>query len=252
MGGAGSIEADAGRTGLNFGHLTQSTLSNSINSINLIQPITSGTSKTMYTPSFNNFSDRNEIVAFMHRYSFGTMVTTVEGLPVATHLPFLVIEEDGKLFIRSHFAKANPQWKAIQENISLVIFSEPHAYISPANYNTEKNVPTWNYIAVHAYGKAQLLESVELKTALLKHTIQTFESGYLQQWDSLPDDYKLKMMNGIVAFEIEVNDLQAKKKLSQNRTETEQQNIIHYLENSSDTNEKEIAVYMKELKENKG
>ena len=206
----------------------------------------------MYIPSFNAFSDKSEIIAFMQRYSFGTIVTTIDGLPAATHLPFLVKVEDDKLLIRSHFAKANPQWKAITESTSLLIFSEPHAYISPANYETEKNVPTWNYIAVHAYGKARLLESVEDKAELLKHTIQTFEAGYLQQWDSLPEDYKLKMMNGIVAFEIEVNDLQAKKKLSQNRTELEQQNIIHTLEKSSDTNEKEIAVYMKELKENKG
>ena len=188
----------------------------------------------------------------MQRYSFGTIVTTVDGLLLATHLPFLVNFEDDKLLIRSHFAKANPQWKAITESTSLLIFSEPHAYISPANYETEKNVPTWNYIAVHAYGKAQLLESVEDKAELLKHTIQTFEAGYLQQWDSLPEDYKLKMMNGIVAFEIEINDLQAKKKLSQNRTELEQQNIIHTLEKSPDTIEKDIAVYMKELKENKG
>ena len=201
----------------------------------------------MYIPSFNTFPDRSEIIAFMQRYSFGTIVTTVDGLPLATHLPFLVKVEDDKLLIRSHFAKANPQWKAITESTSLLIFSEPHAYISPANYETEKNVPTWNYIAVHAYGKAQLLESVEAKAELLKHTIQTFEAGYLQQWDALPEEYKLKMMNGIVAFEIEVNDLQAKKKLSQNRTELEQQNIIHTLEKSNDTNEKEIAVFMKEF-----
>ncbi len=206
----------------------------------------------MYIPSFNAFSDKSDIIAFMQRYSFGTIVTTVDGLLLATHLPFLVNFEDDKLLIRSHFAKANPQWKAITESTSLLIFSEPHAYISPANYETEKNVPTWNYIAVHAYGKAQLLESVEDKAELLKHTIQTFEAGYLQQWDSLPEDYKLKMMNGIVAFEIEINDLQAKKKLSQNRTELEQQNIIHTLEKSPDTIEKDIAVYMKELKENKG
>ncbi len=203
----------------------------------------------MYIPSFNTFPERSEIIAFMLRYSFGTIVTSIAELPVATHLPFLIIEEHGKLFIRSHFAKANAQWKAIIENTSLVIFSEPHAYISPANYETEKNVPTWNYLAVHAYGKAQLLESAEDKAELLKHTIQTFEAGYLHQWDALPEDYKLKMMNGIVAFEIEVMDLQAKKKLSQNRTEQEQQNIIHTLEKSSDTNEKEIAAYMKDTKE---
>jgi transcriptional regulator len=172
----------------------------------------------------------------------------VDGLPVATHLPFLVRQEDDKLILRSHFAKANPQGKQVFDKTSLVIFTEPHAYISPSNYETETVVPTWNYIAVHAYGKAILLESVEEKADLLKHTIETFEAGYYQQWQRLPDDYKSRMMNGIVAFEIEVNDLQAKKKLSQNRSEIEKENIIHSLEQSADSNEQEIAAYMKKLK----
>src|SRR6185312_14593223 len=102
----------------------------------------------MYIPSFNNLTDRAEIIAFMQRYSFATIITTIDGLPVATHLPFLVKEDDGKVILQAHFAKANPQWKAITESTSLVIFTEPHAYISPTNYETEKVVPTWNYLAV--------------------------------------------------------------------------------------------------------
>lgn len=202
----------------------------------------------MYTPSFNKFPDGQQVVAFMQRYSFAAIVTTIDGLPVATHLPFLVKEEDGKVILQSHFARANPQWKAITENNSLVIFTEPHAYISPNNYETEKNVPTWNYIAVHAYGKAKLLESVDEKAELLKHTINTFEADYFKQWQGLPEDYKLKMMNGITAFEIEVTDLQAKKKLSQNRSDKEIENIIHSLEKSDDTTVRQTAEYMKDLK----
>lgn len=202
----------------------------------------------MYIPSFNSFTDRRDIIAFMQRYSFASIVTVVDGKPVATHLPFLVKEENDKLILQSHFAKANPQAKSITESNSLVIFTEPHAYISPSNYETEKVVPTWNYIAVHAYGQATFLESPEQKTELLKHTINTFEAAYFKQWQGLPEEYRSRMMNGIVAFEIEVTDLQAKKKLSQNRTEVEKDNIIQSLENSSDTNEREIAAYMKQLK----
>src|ERR1700754_1430681 len=175
----------------------------------------------MYIPHFNTFTDGQEIMAFMQRYSFATIVTAVNGVPEATHLPFLVKQENDKVILLSHFAKANPQAAQVVDNISLVIFTEPHAYISPSNYEKETNVPTWNYIAVHAYGKARLLDNVDSKAELLKHTIETFEAGYLQQWDKLPDDYKLKMMNGITAFEIEVTDLQAKQKLSQNRSEVE-------------------------------
>ena len=201
----------------------------------------------MYTPSFNSFTDRQEIVTFMKRYSFATIVTQIDGLPVATHLPFLVKEEDDKIILQSHFAKANPQWSEIEGNTSLIIFTEPHAYISPNNYEKVENVPTWNYIAVHAYGKAHILDSVEQKTELLKHTINSFESAYLQQWEGLPEQYRVKMMNGIVAFEIEVADLQAKKKLSQNRSELERENIINSLGKSPDTNEREIAAYMNKL-----
>lgn len=202
----------------------------------------------MYIPAFNRFEERSEIIAFMQRYSFAIIVTVIDDKPVATHLPFLVKEENDKLTLRSHFAKANPQANQVFDKTSLVIFTEPHAYISPSNYEKETNVPTWNYIAVHAYGKATPLQSIEQRAELLKHTVETFEVNYLKQWSNLPEDYKLKMMNGIVAFEIEVTDLQAKKKLSQNRSEIEQQNVIHSLENSSDTNQQEIAEYMKKLK----
>jgi len=184
----------------------------------------------------------------MQRYSFAAIVTTIDEAPYATHLPFLVKEENNKVILQAHFAKANPQWKEITAKTSLVIFTEPHAYISPSNYETEKVVPTWNYIAVHAYGQATILEDVDQKAELLKHTIEAFEPSYYQQWQSLPGEYRSRMIDGIVAFEIEVTDLQAKKKLSQNRTETEKENIIHSLEKSADTNEREIAEYMKKLR----
>jgi transcriptional regulator len=202
----------------------------------------------MYIPAFNSFTDRQEIIAFMQRYSFATIVTMMDDLPVATHLPFLVKEENDKLILHSHFAKANPQANQVFGKTSLVIFTEPHAYITPRLYEKEESVPTWNYIAVHAYGKARILENEDQKAELLKHTIEQYDTGYLEQYQKLPADFKSKMMNGIVAFEIEVTDLQAKKKLSQNRSEIEQQNVIHSLENSPDTNEREIAEYMKKLK----
>jgi len=202
----------------------------------------------MYTPAFNKLTDRHEAISFMQRYSFATIVTVKDGVPSATHLPFLVREQDDKIILSSHFAKVNPQAKEIVDCIPLVIFTEPHAYISPKNYETEKNVPTWNYIAVHAYGKATLIESPEEKAALLEHTINTYEAGYLQQWNGLPQDYKLNMMKGITGFEIVVDDLQGKQKLSQNRSAVERENIIADLAGSEDTVVKEIAEYMKKIK----
>jgi transcriptional regulator len=201
----------------------------------------------MYIPSFNLLTDKQEAISFMQKYSFATIVTAVNGVPEATHLPFLVKQENDKVYLLSHFAKANPQSAQIIDKISLVIFTEPHAYISPKNYEKEENVPTWNYIAIHAYGKAVIMEEESKKAELLQHTINFYDAGYLQQWNTLSDHYKSKMMKGIVAFEIEVTDLQGKQKLSQNRTEQERENIISSLSQSIDTNEKEIAAYMSKL-----
>ncbi|HEY4197178.1 MAG TPA: FMN-binding negative transcriptional regulator [Mucilaginibacter sp.] len=202
----------------------------------------------MYIPSFNLLTDKQEAISFMQKYSFATIITAINEIPEATHLPFLVRQENDKIFVLSHFAKANPQSAQIIYKTSLVIFTEPHAYISPRNYEKEESVPTWNYIAVHAYGKAIIIEEESKKAALLKHTIEFYDASYMQQWDKLSDHFKSKMMNGIVAFEIEVTDLQGKQKLSQNRTEQERENIISSLSKSTDTNEKEIAAYMEKLK----
>jgi transcriptional regulator len=202
----------------------------------------------MYTPKYFQLTDHQEAITFMQKYSFATIVTMLNGVPEATHLPFLVEQRDEELVLVSHFAKANPQALAVFNETSLVIFTEPHAYISPANYEKEQNVPTWNYLSVHAYGKATLIDDKAQVADLLEKMISFYEADYKNQWDKLPDDYKFKMMNGITAFEIVVTDLQAKKKLSQNRTEIERENIITSLSNSPDKNEREIAAYMSSLK----
>ena len=199
----------------------------------------------MYIPSFNKFEDAHEIVDFMQRYSFAAIITVKDNVPTATHLPFIIEHRDGQIILKSHFAKINPQANEIGDNRALVIFNEPHAYISPKHYEKELNVPTWNYLAVHAYGSSVLIDD---KAELLKQTIETFEADYLKQWDKLPETYKDNMMKGIVAFEVIVDDLQAKKKLSQNKTEKERENIIDDLSNSHNTTETELANYMIALK----
>ncbi len=200
----------------------------------------------MYIPKANQFTDKDEIIEFMKRFSFATIITATDNLPIATHLPFLISEENEHIILTSHFARANPQWKDIEINKVLVIFSEPHAYISPKHYDNERNVPTWNYVSVHAYGQGKIISDTDKVIELLERTINNYEAAYKQQWDSFPVDYKLNLSAGIVAFDIIVTDLQAKKKLSQNRSANEQQKIIHSLTNSEDTNEQLIAFYMKQ------
>ncbi|WP_202111254.1 FMN-binding negative transcriptional regulator [Sphingobacteruim zhuxiongii] len=130
----------------------------------------------MYIPTTNIATDKAEIVDFMKRFSFATIITSKDNLPTATHLPFVVSHNGENIMLTSHFAKANDQWKDIEENPVLVIFSEPHAYISTNNYDKELNVPTWNYIAVHAYGKARLITDQDETFDVLEKTIQFYET----------------------------------------------------------------------------
>jgi len=198
----------------------------------------------MYIPKHYLAEDQAEIVDFIKTYSFATIVTNIEGIPVATHLPFHISERDNQVILSSHFSRANSQWKHIEQDNILVIFSEPHAYISPTHYESQLSVPTWNYVAVHIYGQGKIMGEASQTLNILENTIAFFEPAYKEQWDILPEDYKTKMMKGIVAFEIEVTDIQAKKKLSQNKTEKEQQNIIEALSKSSNATEKAIADLM--------
>src|SRR5215207_9813322 len=161
----------------------------------------------MYIPKINLETNRQKIIAFMKQFGFATIITARDNIPRATHLPFVVSVKDDNVVLTSHFAKANEHWTEIENNKSLVIFSEPHAYISPKSYEKELNVPTWNYISVHAYGQGRIITETDKVYEILELTINNYESSYRNQWDNFPEGYKLKMSKGIVAFEIVVTNL---------------------------------------------
>lgn len=205
----------------------------------------------MYTPKHFEKKDKSKLVEFMCEFNFAALVNYAKKKPVeryaprATHLPFIVLEEGGKLILKAHMAKANPQWASFNSEEVLVIFQEPHTYISPALYENKVSVPTWNYIAVHAYGVPKILGSVEERISLLELSFEHFDALYKEQWKTLPDDYRNELLNGIVAFEIEVTKLEGKFKLSQNRTEGDRERIIKNLTNSPDKVKRDIAGFMK-------
>jgi len=201
----------------------------------------------MYVPKHFQFEDYTEQIAFMKQYSFATIVSIKDHIPIATQLPFQINEHADKLFLSSHFAVANEQAKYIVENTSLVIFSEPHAYISPVHYDKEESVPTWDYIAVHAYGTARIINNEDEKIEVLEQMIKTYDSAYLDQWRGLSDRFKKGMLRGIVAFELEVTDLQGQKKISQNKTAVERERIATYLEKGDNPIEKSIAASIRQL-----
>lgn len=166
----------------------------------------------------------------MRANPFVILVSTNEKEPFATHVPVVIREDGGNIKLRGHVAKANPHWRYIEQQPQcLVIFHGPHAYISTQNYVTHENVPTWNYGAVHAYGEARVYSAHEDLLGMLHDLIPTFEAAYEQQWESLSDAYRERMLNHIVGFEIAVTRLEGKFKLSQNRTPEEQQNVIDSL-----------------------
>ncbi len=201
----------------------------------------------MYIPQYFAETDQEKLIAFMREFNFATLVTAQNELPLATHLPFITETRDDKIYLLAHLAKANPHWKQFENKEVLVIFQEPHAYISPLLYEKLENVPTWNYLAVHAYGRVKTFSQLE-NLALLEKQVEAFDKKYFEtNWQKISDEYKINLAKGVVAFEIEVRDLQGKKKLNQNKTGKDAQNVIEALEKSDNESDRQIAKYMKEV-----
>ena len=201
----------------------------------------------MYIPEFNRQEDRATILAFMRANPFAILVSNVDGIPFATHLPLLIEEAGDQIIVQGHMAKANAHWKSMKETEeSLIIFHGPHAYISPSLYENRESVPTWNYAAVHVYGEPTLFTDEESLRATLHRMIDTFESSYMAQWSELSEQYQSRMMKHIVGFNIKVKRLEGKFKLSQNRTKGEQAQVIQSLNQSKDSNISGVAHLMQQ------
>jgi transcriptional regulator len=180
----------------------------------------------MYTPGFNVVEDRATLLEAMERYSFAVLYGPgAEGRPVATHLP-LVVEDDGPHgVLYGHFARANAHWRGLAGQETLVVFSGPHSYVTPALYEDRQSVPTWNYIAVHAYGELDLVEGEGEKDVLLEKLIAVTEPGFAQTWRGMPEKYRTGMLKGIVGFRIRISRIEGKFKISQNREAVERRNV---------------------------
>jgi transcriptional regulator len=179
----------------------------------------------MYLPKHFANPDQAVALQIMREHGFATLICADdEGNPFATHLPLMVNERrtdaGSQLVIEGHFAKPNPHWRYLQAGRqALVMFQGPNAYMSPRVYPDIARVPTWNYVAVHAYGHAHFLEGEMKKDALLKGLIAIHEAEYAAQWRGLGQEYQEKMLAGIMAFEIPVVKLETKIKLNQHRKE---------------------------------
>lgn len=201
----------------------------------------------MYIPKYFKVTNAEEIWDFVQKNAFGTIVTTKQGKPIATHLPLQLVKEGETYYLTGHMAYGNPQWRTFEtcENV-LAMFQGSHAYISSSWYEKE-NVPTWNYQAVHIYGKVSILENEELVqdlTMLLQKYEKHRENPVL--WDKLSPEILEKELKGIVGFKMKVQEIQAANKLSQNRNEVDYQNIINKLYEEGDLYSQQMAQLMEE------
>jgi transcriptional regulator len=200
----------------------------------------------MYIPKDFIQDDINSAIEFIQQFPFGILVSVYKQKAFATHIPFVIEHVENKLFLYAHLSFANEQKNTFNTTDEvLLIFSEPHTYISPSLYEHQKNVPTWNYIAVHLYGKIKLANTNKEKLSILKKQIQTYEAKYSTQFEKLDSKYIDDLLNGILAFSIEVSSFQCQEKLSQNKSEKDRHNIKQNLLDTQDKNAHFLAKKMK-------
>jgi len=196
----------------------------------------------MYIPEHFNEKNSERISALIKSNSFGMLITAPEGAPFVSHLPFLFDQAAGsKGKLLCHMARANSQWQHFSScSEVLVVFQGTHAYVSPSWYSSP-GVPTWNYAVVHLRGKPRLIESEPELEALVEQLTHAYESHRPSPWKpNLASKGHTRLINMIVGLEIEITDIQAKFKLSQNRPQEDQQRVIEKLGQSS--NQTEVAV----------
>lgn len=186
----------------------------------------------MYNPESFRVSDAKTLADFIGRHAFASLVSnTAEGL-IASHVPLMLEHGGNGDVIVGHLARANSHWRHFDgKSEALAMFQGPHAYVSPSWYLSVPAVPTWNYAAVHVYGRPRLLQESERVQSILNRLVARYESSRATPWDpeSLPPDFKGRMMKAIVAFEMPIERLEGKFKLGQNRTPEDRKGTIHGL-----------------------
>jgi transcriptional regulator len=208
----------------------------------------------VYIPKAFEVSDKIKLYDFIKSNSFGILFSQEEYGPFATHLPFLIDDNKSETdVLLGHIAKPNPHWKNLNNKEVLVVFSGPHAYISPTWYNEDNTVPTWNYVAVHVYGTVRIIDEKEEMIELMEKTVNFYEASMPNPWNAQFDNKFIDgLMNGIVGFEISINKIEGKWKLNQNHSIERQQNLVNGLRTSNKYNSEEIASIMEEnIKANK-
>ncbi|KIV73644.1 MULTISPECIES: FMN-binding negative transcriptional regulator [Bacillus] len=200
----------------------------------------------MYIPKHFTIQDEETKYEIIEQNSFATLFSQHNGAPYATHLPLLLNRET--LTLSGHFARPNEQWKDSENQQVLAVFQGPHSYISPSWYETNKAVPTWNYVAVHVYGELEIVEDEqELIDSLqdLVHKYENPKSTY--SLNDVDPNYMEGLSRGIVGFKIKINKIEGKAKLSQNHSGQRRKLVVEELEKVGSEGSRGIADLMKEI-----
>lgn len=210
---------------------------------------------SLYLPAAFACEDRSTIARLIAEHPFATLVTARdEGLAV-THLPLILLpDREPHGTIIGHVARANPHWQYFAQGKTVAIFQGPHHYISPAWYqNQEGAVPTWNYAVVHCHGHPETIESEAEIDAVLDFTVRHFEAHQRAPWTPELTEAALgKLRQAIIAFRIPIQRVEAKFKLSQNRSQADRQSVAHALSKTESQEARAVAEAMQGLDHKKG
>lgn len=201
----------------------------------------------MYVPPHFAETDPAVLHDFIRRHSFGLLVSTAaDGEPFASHLPFLLDPADsphGTLV--GHVARANPQWRGLAGRPVLGVFSGPHAYVSPSWYAEPNVVPTWNYAAVHAAGRAEVVEDAAELLDIVRRSVAWYEGGFPEPWElDVSSPHVGRLLGGIVGVRVRIDRLEGKWKLSQNHPPGRREKVMRALREQGDENAVGVAGLM--------
>jgi transcriptional regulator len=197
----------------------------------------------MYVPKHFAIEERGALVRFIEAEPFGTLVSHVHGALFASHVPFVVHSRGERTTLGLHIARANPQWEQIDGQEVLAIFRGPHAMISASWYaDPERNVPTWNYAAVHCAGRARVTDE-----AGTRRILQQLVSRLERHWriEQAAPEYMARMEQHIVGIEIDVTRLDGKIKHSQNRSPQDRRRVVESLSASERCGDRDLAAHMR-------
>jgi transcriptional regulator len=200
----------------------------------------------MYVPPHFAVSDPATLHDFIERHSFGLLVSQVDGVPFASHLPFLLDRTAGPHgTLVGHVARANPQWRELAGQTALAVFSGPHAYVSPTWYEAANVVPTWNYTAVHAYGRPELVEERDTLLEIVRRSVAVYEAAMPRPWVlDTTGPFVDRLLPHIVGFRIAVERIEGKWKLNQNHPAERRERVVRALRERGDENAMGVAELM--------